>query len=298
MMDIKNFIFIFCFGKNTKTITLFRYPRYIFKCKCPKWRSPEGVRLHQSFQSHSIENKKHHGIMIESCILSHSSVYFISKTQKNNQHFRISSLFSNSFCFLEVLHANPQDCCDCNHWTNSLQRVSHFHKSAPLLWFFFWVDLAAMILKVFLPWHFLKSSCFNCQKSNLLFLTRAKVINWQLLKLDFQSFLMSWTITHTLWAMHGRTALLQLEYIKQCCLSVIRHWAKCLQKLKILNNSPSMVSQQNKNNYLLSHSRSYLEESLCPESKGSYAFSQNFVHNAATSYSFAIIFGIWAPKAC
>lgn len=239
--------------------------------------------------------------MIESCILSDSSVYFISKTQKNDQRFRISSLFSSSFCFLEESYMlTHKTVVICNHCTNSLQRVSHFHKSAPLFWFyleclFFWVELAAMILKFFLPWHFLKSICFNCQRSNLLLLTRAEVINWQLLKLDLQSFLMSWTIIHTLWAMHGRTALLQLQYIKQCCLSVIRRWAKCLQ---ILNNFPSTMPQQNKNNYLHSHGRSYLEEPLCPESKGSYAFLQNFVHNAAASYSLAIIFGFWAPKAC
>lgn len=122
--------------------------------------------------------------------------------------------------FRRVLHDNSWDSVMCSHLADSMQ--SSFFLQARfsfsvLFWgiFFFWGGgelLNVMMLNNFLVWYFYKSKCSNCQEDDLLFLTRTKVISWQLLlKLDFQTLLVSSKIVLTTWARHGCTALLLLK---------------------------------------------------------------------------------------
>ena len=158
--------------------------------------------------------------------------------QKHIKISNISGLFWSLCCFLEKsltsLSMRSLWCAAIGLAAHKEFPIPQAWRSISIVWAFLvrlfeGGDLAKMTLNVFLAWHFLKSNCSNCQRDDLLFRPRIKVIHWQLLlKQDSQSLTMSWKIVLTTWARHGPTALLLLKCIKQCCVLVIMCWAKCL----------------------------------------------------------------------
>lgn len=129
---------------------------------------------------------------------------------KHMKTSNISGLFWSSFSFFrkEPYSLIHEITVICKHWAGSMQSVSqfqslavHFNSSGFFVRVIWWGGLNKMTLHVFLVRHFLKSNCSNCQRDDLLFLPRRKVIHWQLLlEQDSQSLLMHWKIMFTTWA--------------------------------------------------------------------------------------------------
>ena len=174
--------------------------------------------------------------MIESCILSRSPEYFISETQKNDQHFRIGSLFSSSCGFLEESYIpTHKTAVICNHWADSLQRVFHFHKSASLFWFYLrcWVFFVCLFVLS-------GAGCNNTGtfsyhdislKAAALIVGEAISCFWLEQRWSTDNY-WNWTCSLFGWVGQSHTHCEQCMgvqlFCKECCVSVSRCWAKCL----------------------------------------------------------------------